>query len=410
MPSSSIRPSRLPVLALVATGLALPGCGLKNILPGPPVVVGDARAAYDTFEPSGAAYTAPAPDRPLVLPLQVWGLRYSLDVVLETTHPDWIMHEYARIDTVVDGQPKSLWIAKDADTSFVQTITSDVPDIKSWLPEIPVPRHPGALSVTDLSAGDTEDLRFSYTNPHNQAVEVHYRGAIPIKPANPRNGNTMGHSRPSLMALLDIHLYNPGGEAEVTIGGKNQHIRKLYGLYPMKFLLAQTQGGIAITDFVEDAAPATASSEFQVVRPGPGVDWPTEGIERWTIAADGWVEREGLTKLRYHFVNGELDRAEVWQPGLDFPVLRAVFQPALPDMRRHFDGDVKSRFVVDVAGQEGHGMGEIDAHWDGDVGVLDLDPTAPHWFADRPMQSRITVGADGRERVQTARVGDLSEK
>lgn len=384
--------------------LFLTGCGFKNLLPGPPVAVGDARAAYDNFAPSGAAYTAPAPARPLVIPLQVWGLRYSLDVVLETEHPDWIMHEYARIDTVVDGQPRALWIAKDAGTDFVQTITSDVPNIRSWMPEIPVPRHPGSLFVTDRSAGDIADLRFSYVNPHEQAVEVHYRGKLPTEPSKPRNGNTMGHSRPSLAALLDIHLYRPGGQAEVSIGGHPQAIRKLFGLYPMKFLLAQTQGGFAIADFTEDAAPALAATELQLTRPGPGVDWPTEGVERWVLSPDGWVTRDGLTKLRYHYVNGELDQAEVWQPGLTFPVVRAVFRPAIPDLRRPFTGEVTSAFVVDIAGQEGHGIGETRARWEGDTAVLDLVPTEPHWFADRPMQTRVTIDPDGRERVKVGRV------
>ncbi len=392
--ASQLLPRAVSAVALVAL---LGGCGLKHILPGPPVVTGDARTAYDTFEPAPVTYTEAAPNRPVVLPLQIWGLRYALDVVLETTHPDWIMHEYARIDlAATESSPaRSLWIAKDAATDFVQTITSDVPDIRSWVPEIPVPRHAGSVVVTDATAGETADLRFQYENPKGQAVDVHYRGTIPTEPAKPRNGNTMGHSRPSLAALLDIHLYQPGGEAEVSIGGEAQKIRKLFGLYPMKFLLAQTQGGFAIADFAEAWGPAETAG-FLLTRPGSGSAWPTEAVETWVGGDDGWVERSGpVTTLRYHFVHGELDQAEVRQSGLGFPVMRAVFQPAIPDLRRRFSGEARSRFVIDVAGQVGHGIGETVARWEGDEAVVDMIPLEPSWCADRPRQTRVVAGEGG---------------
>lgn len=385
---------------LAPLSLLLGGCGLRDVLPGPPVVVGAERAAFDAFQPAPVTYTAPAPAGAPVLPIQIWGLRYSLDVVLETEHPDWIMHEYARID-LPGATPPYIWIAKDADHDFVQTITSGVPDIRAWLPEIPVPRHAGSVTVVDHSEGSTADLRFQYTNPHGQAVDAHYRGPLPTEPAKPRNGNTMGHSRPSLGALLDIHLYQPGGQAEVAIGGQPQTIRKLLGLYPMKFLLAQTQGGYAIADFTEQAG----AGGFTVTRPGPGAEgWPTAAVEAWQ-GTDGWVVRPGpVTTLRYHFTAGELDRAEVVQTGVDAPVTRIVFQPAVPDLRRRFEGSAVSRFVVDIAGQEGHGVGRTIARWDGDAAVLDIVPDAPRWFADRPMRTRITTSAAGDVHVVTTRV------
>jgi hypothetical protein len=392
------------LLLASAFGSGLSGCGLRNVLPGPPVVVGAERQAYELFQPAAVSYTQPAPDGPVVLPLQVWGLRYALDVVLETEHPDWIMHEYARIDIPdpSSGAATPIWIAKDASTDFVQTITAGVTDIRSWVPEIPVPRNAGAVTVTDHSEGTVADLRFQYTNPRGEAVDAHYRGAMPTEPAKPRNGNTMGHSRPSLAALLDIHLYAPGGEAEVSIGGVPQKIRKLLGLYPMKFLLAQTQGGIAITDFIERAAADPGG--FTLTRPGGDASWPTEAVESWVDAGAGWVVRSGpVTTLRYHFVAGELDRAEVNQAGLEFPVTRVVFQPAIPDLRRRFDGEARSRFVVDIAGQEGHGVGHVVARWEGDDAVLDMIPDGPRWFADRPMQTRIVAVPDGGVRVTTTR-------
>lgn len=387
-----------------ALGAVLSGCGLRNVLPGPPVVVGAERKAYDLFQPASVSYTQPAPIGPAVIPLQVWGLRYALDVVLETEHPDWIMHEYARIDIPdpTTGLTSPIWVAKDASTDFVQTITAGVADIRSWVPEIPVPRNAGAVTVTDLSEGAVADLRFQYTNPRGEAVDAHYRGAIPTQPAKPRNGNTMGHSRPSMAALLDIHLYSPGGDAEVTIGGVPQKIKKLLGLYPMKFLLAQTQGGIAVTDFVQSAADELGG--FTLTRPGPGASWPTDAVESWVDGGEGWVVRAGpVTTLRYHFVAGELDQVEVNQVGVSFPVTRVLFQPAVPDLRRRFAGAATSRFVVDIAGQEGHGVGHVVARWEGDDAVLDMIPDEPRWFADRPMQTRVVALPGGGSHVTTRR-------
>ena len=42
---------------------------------------------------------------------------------------------------------------------------------------------------------------------------------LSVNPSKPRNGNTMGHSRQSLAALLDLHLYRPGGDVSMTVGG-----------------------------------------------------------------------------------------------------------------------------------------------------------------------------------------------
>jgi hypothetical protein len=376
--------------------LFLTGCGLRNVLPGPPALDTAARRAFDQPAPSPAQYSGPPRVTFPVLPQQVWGLRYALDVVLESTHPDWSMHEYARVD-LPEGP---LWLAKDADREGTQNIVANVPDIRSWAPEAPVPRIEGPVSVEDHSTADHVDLKIAYTNPHGQPTVVTYAGPAPTKPSNPRNGNTMGHSRNSVSALLDLHLFRPGGDATITIGGVEQKIRKMWGLYPMKFILAQTQAGFAIANFRQEAT----ADGFHLVRPADG-DWPTASDEQWTVA-DGWARHDGsVTSLRYHFRDGELDRAEVWQRGLEsFPAMDVVFTPAVPDLRRPFPGVVTSRFAVDVAGQEGHGTGELRCSWtDADTVRVDMIPTAPRWFADRPLRAEIHY-TDGAVTTHIARI------
>jgi hypothetical protein len=381
--------------------LALPlltACGLSKMLPGPPVLSFAERAAIEATAPSGARYTGgPRVDAP-VIPLQVWGLRYALDVVLVSTHPDWDMHEYARLD--LPSGP--LWLAKDADANGNQGIVADLPDIEAWLPEVPAPRVSGPLVVTDNSTADMADLRFVYTNPAGDPVEVSYRGRMPTKPSKPRNGNTMGHSRAAVAALLDLHLFRVGGQASVTIGGKKWPLKRMLGLVPLKILLAQTQGGFAIADFV--VTPREGG--FTLVRPGSGAPWPTQATEEWTVAK-GWAAREGpVNTLAYHFVDGELDRAQVLQVGVERPVTNVRFHPALPDLRRPFEGTVESTFAIDIAGQPGHGTGLVRCTWTGpDTVSVTMIPTAPRWFADRPMETTIRYVED-RVLVKVERIAD----
>jgi len=367
--------------------LLLAGCGLSKMLPGPPVLSAAERATFDAVLPSGAAYTGPPRVAAPVLPLQVWGLRYGLDVVLVSTDPDWDMHEYARVD--LPSGP--LWLAKDADANGNQGIVADLPDIESWIPEVPAPRVSGPLVVTDRSTADFADLKFEYTNPKGEAVVATYRGRMPTEPSKPRNGNTMGHSRAAVAALLDLHLFRTGGDAAISIAGKKWPLKRLLGLVPLKILLAQTQGGFAIADF----RIRPEEGGFRLTRPGSDVPWPTRADEAWTVA-DGWARREGpVVSQRYHFRDGELDQAQVWQVGVDVPVTDVRFRPALPDLRRPFPGTVESTFVVDIAGQAAHGIGKVRCTWtDADTVSVTMIPTEPRWFADRPMETTIRYEAD----------------
>ncbi len=383
----------MAVLALLLGVLA--GCGLRNVLPGPAVSTGRDRA---TFEVAAAPRTAdgaalvymsgPAVPYP-VLPLQVWGLRYALDLVLVSDHPDWVMHEYARIDL----PHRQLWLAKDAGRDREQTITADIEDIASWVPEVPVRRKQGKLLVEDTSTATTANLHFSYTNPLGQPVDVRYSGPLPIKPSQPRNGNTMGHSRASVAALLDLYAFRIGGKATVTIDGQARKLHKLAGLLPEAYLLAQVQGGFAITDF----SMRGMAESFAVGRPWADEHWPTHdgSLETWTVGTDGWAERPGpVTTLRYHFVEGELDRAQVLQHGADQVLVNVVFNPRVPDVRRRFSGVSASRFVVDINGQPGHGTGCFATGWAGNGLETRLQPDAPRWFADRALVGTIQYKPD----------------
>jgi hypothetical protein len=363
--------------------------GLSELLPGDPVLEPWERAAFDLPHPSGAVYQGPPRVDHPVLPVQIWGLRYALDVVLRTTSDQWDMHELARIDL----PDRSLWVAKDANTDRVQTIVADIPFIQSWVPEVPVERFSRPLIVDDQSTADWLDLSFSYRNPDDQQVDIHVEGKPPTKPSPHRNGNTMGHSRDSVAALLDLHLFGRAKTATVSYDGVPAKIKKVAGVYPMQILLAQTQGGFAVANAILRPAP----SGFLLQRPSTTEPWPTRSEEDWIMGEDGWLTHaSSITTQRYHYQNGELDRALVLQAGQDTPVTEVLFQPSVPDLRRPFTGEYVSRFVVDIAGQKAHGIGELHCRWvDSNTVEVDMIPQQPRWFADRPMRTFIRYTPQG---------------
>jgi hypothetical protein len=334
--------------------------------------------------------------------VQVWGLRYALDLVLVSDSPDWVMHEYARID--LPSGP--IWLAKDAGTNREQTITADIPDIEQWVPEAPVGRVRGKLEVRDTSTATATQLQLAYINPLGQPVEVLYEGPTPTAPSNPRNGNTMGHSRRTVAALLDLYLFRIGGNAAISIDGVQRRLHRLVGLVPEAYLLAQVQGGFAVADYCQ----SPAEGGFTLRRPCTADTWPTRSEEAWAVGEDGWVERPGgPTSLRYHFTDGELDRAVSLQDGAPEPLVTVSFSPRLPDLRRPFAGESSSDFVVDINGQEGHGVGCLRTRWLAeDTAHIELVPTEPRWFADRPMSGTVRL-VDGAAIVTTERaeVGEL---
>ena len=363
--------------------LTLLACAtLRDVLPGPPALDAGQRAEFDQDSASDVHYTGPPSVLFPVLPVQIWGLSYALDLVLVSDHPDWVMHEYARVE-LPDGPA---WIAKDAGVDREQFITADIDGIQAWVPEVPVRRARGAVAVTDRSTGPWTDISLAYVNPLGQAVHVDYRGRTPTKPSNPRNGNTMGHSRASVAALLDLYLFRVGGRAGVTIDGVHRRLHRLLGVLPEAYLLAQTQGGFAVADFAEHPR----EGGFSLVRDTPG--WPTRSDEAWDVPGEA-AHRDGYTALTYDMPGGELRRATVEQGGHE--VARAVFSPAVPDLRRRFEGVVEGRFAVDVGELRGNGVGSWRARWEGDTAILQLLPEAPAWFADRPMTTTVRAEGDG---------------
>ena len=97
----------------------------------------------------------------------------------------------------------------------------------------------------------------------------------------------------------------------------------------------------------------------------------------------------------------ELIEAHVEQYGREALVTRVVFSPALPDLGRRFTGRSRSRFVVDINGQDGHAVGVVEAWWDEAGPTVAVRPEAPWWTADRPLLARL-VHDDGAVSLDVA--------
>lgn len=373
------------------------GCGLKSLLPGTPVLSKAELATFETLQSSTASYTTDPNVAFPILPLQGFGLQYAADVVYVTQHPDWDMHEYARLDT----PQGSIWIAKDSDMDGQQTIVSNLPNLTSWLPEIPAPRVESHVEVTDRSHENMIDISMGYTNPAGDSVKVHARGKMPNKPPSKRNGNTMGHSRDVVAAVLDIERFGSNINGTMEIADEPQQFTRVLGLKPFRFLLQQTQSGIAVTNFRQRAS----ATGFSLVRPSPSDPmWPTHGTETWAVDGDTATWDNGICQYESTFNNGGLQRVQVRQHGIETPTLVMYIEPALPDLRRQFKGVIRSQFRMDVNGQKGHGHGYIDASWDNGNAQITMIPTKPRWLSDRPMQTVITHQGDGSVDVRTKRI------
>lgn len=385
------------LILLASAGLlTFVGCSLRKILPQRAVLTPrERKALFSQPAPSGARYLD-APKMPFSpLPFQIFALSYDLDLVVVIQHEKWNMHEFAR----VKAPSGDLWLVKEADHSGLQTIIADTPELFTLAPEVDVPRFRKRVEVSDQSSSDTLDIRISYENRDSEPVELHYTGPKPKKAPWKRNGNTMGHSRQTLLAVLDLTRQAPAKKVSLRINGEPQPIRKILGIKPFLFALAQTQAGLSSARFTQ----RFVEGGFLLNR---------DGIEEtWTMTEEGErviATREGFTTLIYEFQkNGdslELIAAEVRQFGYEEPGLRIEVNPALPDLRRPFSGSYKSRFVIDVNGQEGHAYGDIVVSGTDDGAVIEILPRAPFWVESRPMRTVVRLG-DGEALVESARFG-----
>ncbi|MCA9520819.1 MAG: hypothetical protein KC609_07595 [Myxococcales bacterium] len=337
---------------------------------------------------------------PLWLPFQLFALDYAEDIVLETSHPAWSMHELARVEY---GE-ESFWIAKDSDANGVQTVTADLEAIESWLPEIAVPRRRDELRVDDRSSDTRLELSFRYRNALGEAVAVDFSSPRPRRLERWRNGSTFDHSQQAVSAVIDISRKQMTGiRGDVSYDGRCYPLRRVLGLVPVRALLHQTQiGFVRASARISPCTTDDGGDALRIERPIDGESWPTRGRQEALLSVDGrrttlsWSS--GPTSYAYEFVDAELWRVRAFcvPPMGAAPSAELRLSAPLPDLRRPFDGVVSRRFLLFVNGLC-HGYGRMSAKASDDGAELAITPIAPRWFQARPMQSRLTVRGDRLE-------------
>ncbi|MCB9666434.1 MAG: hypothetical protein H6732_20150 [Alphaproteobacteria bacterium] len=377
---------RIPLRELVARGPVLSARERVRFLEG----VG----------PSGVTYVAAPGTAHPVMPLQVFAAAYDLDLVLVDDHPDWDMHELARMVTP-DGP---VWLCKDSAVDTLdQQIAADLEDVDRWLPEVPLRRHRSPVTVDDRSTPAGLDLSLAYTNPAGERVEIRYRGPHPKGPLRKRNSSTMGHSARAVLAALDVSAQALARSAEVRIDGEVRPLRRIACLVPFAVALVQVQAGLS-------------TGRWRQEEDGPGVRTVHDlhGLDvaqAWTVAssAEGvdLVQDHPVRQLRHRFARHgdhlELARVEVGNHGHDAPVGVLHLAPHLPDARVPFEGTFEGRWLLDVGGQPAHAVGRVTARWAEGALHLGLRPEAPRWTLDRPLDAVVRPSGDGVE-VEVRRV------
>jgi hypothetical protein len=137
---------------------------------------------------------------------------------------------------------------------------------------------------------------------------------------------------------------------------------------------------------------------------------PGIAAQAWDVVqGEGWVElvqRAPLRTITYRFLEADdalsLVSARVRPFAAPTDAVHVSFQPGLPDLRRPFSGTVEGRWVIDVGGQLGHGVGTWSTRWVGEEAQLSLRGDAPDWLVDRPLDVAVTYG-DGKAHVDVVR-------
>ncbi len=338
-------------------------------------------------------------DKPLVdfpvLPVQTWAATYELDLVLVTKNPNWNMHEYAKLAT----PEGAVWLMKDAEEgSLDQFIVADIENIQSWLPELPVVRKYYPVKVVDNSTDKLLNYEFEYENVKGKLVKATYKGKYPTTALKKRNGSTMGHSRNQLLVALDLPYRDFGKKATISYDGVPYKMEKLLGLVPFQMALQQTQGGLSSGQFVIEA---TDNNKFKTTHTNNGHTVEQDWGYSYTPKHYFVQQKNNFRFLTYEFVGieeQELEFAHVSQWNKDEEGMRITFAPPLPDVRRPFEGQYRSDFVIDMAGEQSNAVGEVVVEWINGKASIIVRPSAPWWVVDRPMQTLITY-KDGKAYV-----------
>jgi hypothetical protein len=357
---------------------------LKRMLPEGPAFSNNERTEWQKKAAHKVHYTDVALTDFPVPAVQAWAATYDLDIILVSKHPEWNMHEFARLTT----PQGDLWIMKDAqEGSLDQFVVADLDDIQAWLPELPVQRKSYPVKVVDRSTNKKLQLSFEYENYLGVLVKASYEGKRPVTPLQKKNGSTMGHSKNQLLVGLDLPFRDFGQKADISYDGVAYKMDKILGLVPFQMALKQTQGGLSSGQYTLEATSHQLVSSHFAAQESIEQTWQT--FERQGMRY--LQQRNDFRTTTYAFEQeGCLKSASIQQWNKEDKGMQIQFYPALPDIRRPFRGSYSSKFVLDIGGKNNNAYGWATVFWENGKAVVQIIPEKPWWVVDRPMQTTIS--------------------
>ena len=323
-----------------------------------------------------------------VLPFQIFGIAYDLDIVIVTDHPKIDMHEFAKV-ALPDG---NIWIAKESVLDDLdQVIYSNRKELSEYFPEVPLTIMDTPVKVVDESSEKYFKFKFKYVNRDGEEVAAEYLGKRKMNTMSKRNGSTMGHSRYQVMAVLDIPNRSFGKRSNVSYSDIKYKTKRILGLKNFNLALRQTQAGLSIGQIEMTGKDNKIYSSHNKESGNFQQKWKLESSH------NQWILRQKNTyrELLYYFTKSEnelrFSKASVIPWNSDRPIMSITVFPNLPDLRRKFEGTYKSQFVIDVNDQNSHGFGDIKCHWEEDLLHIDIIPKVPWWIKERPMRGKIKI-------------------
>lgn len=361
------------------------------MLPQKAVLSASERARLEKESSAQINYTSqPLVDFPII-PFQIFGLAYDLDIVIVTDHPKIDMHEFVKI-AFPDGE---VWITKESEKGTLdQVIYTDRNDLHKLFPEIPLRIISTPVKVIDQSNGKNYKFQFEYRNRDGEEVSAHFEGKSNLKLLKKRNGSTMGHSRNQVIAVLDLPKRSLGKRSKVTYDGIHYKTKKIIGIKNFHTAVQQTQAGLSVASIEMKKSGGKIATTHKKVSKDIDQKWEIEnGQEQVNL-----IQQNAVRKIKYcyHKVGEELHffkaSLSFWKSD-DGTMSISVF-PDMPDLRRKFSRTFNGKFIIDVNGQKSHGFGDILCYWEADQLVVDVLPNSPWWIEERPMRGVIKIEND----------------
>jgi hypothetical protein len=262
----------------------------------------------------------------------------------------------------------------------------------------PAPAYDAHLRVVRLESDTHLSYDIAFHLPDGRLVQAHTQARNSHPAPSERNGNAMNHSQDAVLAVLDLREMGLS-QTTVYVDDHWVPVRVLFPFVPYSMRLVQAVGGFAAGRLRLEAAESGAVAS---VGEGPTYGYRLEqvGDEFHFVGSDPLVDHVyRFRPVTDRGADGPLELVGVSVRHGDIEVFSARFNPPVPDLRWPIKEVHRSRVVAGAYGQDGYMVGELRVTPDPEGVIVDLLPERREWACERPVRTRVSVGADGVDLV-----------